>query len=169
MLKQNLQELRLGGRTRTFLQDRRSLTEPGYRLVAETSYRREHRRGRTPKRENRRLTLPESGWEREAAGPLGSKTPTAASPTPGQTVDRNPQETPPAGQKDGRRNITRDHTTAGSEAETLTLKNCSLSATSDSSVRTSEWKFSTVLRIFTSFFLDRKQHKLGSFFVTSSR
>lgn len=42
MLKQNLQELRLGGRTRTFLQDRRSLTEPGYRLVAETSYRREH-------------------------------------------------------------------------------------------------------------------------------
>lgn len=145
MLKQNLQELRLGGRTRTFLQDRWSFTEPGHRLVAETSYRREYQRERSPKMENEGRTLPESGWEREAAGPVGSKTPTADSPTPGQTLDRNPQETPPARQKDGRRNINRDQTKARSEPETLTLKNCSLSATSVSSVRTSEWKFSTVL------------------------
>lgn len=85
MLEQDLQELRLGGRTRTFLQDRRSVTEPGHRLVAEASSRREYQRGKSPERENRRLTLPESGWGREAAGPVGSKTPTADSPTPGQT------------------------------------------------------------------------------------
>lgn len=53
-----------------------------------------------PKREKRNeALLPESGWEREAAGPVGSRTPTAVSPAPGQTLDRNPQETPPAGRR----------------------------------------------------------------------
>lgn len=62
----------------------------------------EYQRGRSPKRENQGLALPESGWEREAAGPVGSKTPTEDSPAPGQTLYRNPLETPPAGAKDGR-------------------------------------------------------------------
>jgi len=39
--------------------------------------------------------LPEPSWEPEVTDPVESKTPTAASPAPGQTLDRNPQETPP--------------------------------------------------------------------------
>lgn len=41
------------------------------------------------------FSLPVLGWEQEAAGPVEPKTPTAASPAPGQTLLRNPQETFP--------------------------------------------------------------------------
>lgn len=41
------------------------------------------------------FSLPVLGWEQEAAGPVELKTPTAASPAPGQTLLHNPQETLP--------------------------------------------------------------------------
>lgn len=40
-------------------------------------------------------SAPEPGWEPEATDPVESKTPTAASPAPGQILGRNPQETLP--------------------------------------------------------------------------
>lgn len=46
-------------------------------------------------KKKQKRSLPELGWEPEATGPVESKTPTAASPVPGQTLDHNPQETPP--------------------------------------------------------------------------
>lgn len=59
MLKQNLQELRLGGRTRTFLQNRWSLAEPGHRLVAESSGRQRGKKSR--KGESTRHSYPGQG------------------------------------------------------------------------------------------------------------
>lgn len=41
--------------------------------------------------------LPERGWELEAAGPVESETPTAASPSPARTLARTPAETLPVG------------------------------------------------------------------------
>lgn len=39
--------------------------------------------------------IPAPGWEREATGQVESKTPTAASPVPGQTLGHNSDENPP--------------------------------------------------------------------------
>lgn len=50
-----------------------------------------------------------------------------------------------SGRRMGDVNVECDQRKAGGELEALALKNCSRSAASVSSVRTSKWKFSTVL------------------------
>lgn len=54
-----------------------------------------HRGGKKPQ-------LPEQGWEPEVTDPVESKTPTGASPAPGQTLARNPKESPPVGREENK-------------------------------------------------------------------
>lgn len=150
MLQQNLQELRLRGRTRTFLQDRRSLTEPGHRLAAETSHRREYQREKkllkmTKINKSKKSTAHSTRVRLGTGSSWSSRIKNSHSRFSSSWSNLAPYSSGNSSCRRSGETIDRDRRKARGEPGALTLKKSSRSAASVSSVRTSEWKLSTVL------------------------